>query len=61
MFNYHDNTDGGAAMGQDGHFMMVPGWGNLQADEDYYLNYPTASDDYGFPTDCHFAGVALVG
>jgi hypothetical protein len=61
VFNYHDNTDGGAAMGQNGGFMMVPGWGNLQADEVYDVDSPTASDDYGFPTDCHFAGVAMVG
>ncbi|HEY7256986.1 MAG TPA: hypothetical protein VH476_09925 [Solirubrobacterales bacterium] len=60
VFNYEDNGDGGAAMSTDGHFMMVPGWGNLVADTNF-VNRPSTSDDYPFSTDCHFAGAVEVG
>jgi hypothetical protein len=60
VFNYDDNVDGGEAMSTDGHFLAEPSWANEQADIND-VNSPTASDDYPFPTECHFAGSALVG
>jgi hypothetical protein len=60
VFNYDDNGDGGEAMATDGHFLAAPSWANLQADIND-INNPNAEDDYPFPTECHFAGSALVG
>jgi len=60
IFNYQDNGDGGEAMSVDGHFMAVASWANLLGDTTY-VDEPEASDDYPFPTTCHFAGAALVG
>jgi hypothetical protein len=60
VFNYDDNGDGGEAMATDGHFLSAPSWANEQADIND-INNPTAEDDYPFPTECHFAGAALVG
>jgi hypothetical protein len=60
IFNYDDNRDGGLAMSVDGHFLSAASWANLQADvED--IEEPDPSDNYPFPTTCHFAGAALVG
>ena len=60
VFNYDDNGDGGEAMATDGHFLSAPSWANEQADIND-INNPNAEDDYPFPTECHFAGAALVG
>jgi hypothetical protein len=60
VFNYDDNTDGGEAMSTDGHFLAAASWANLQADIND-VDSPEPGDDYPFPTECHFAGAALVG
>jgi hypothetical protein len=60
VFNYDDNVDGGEAMSTDGHFLSAASWANEQADIND-INSPNAEDDYPFPTECHFAGSALVG
>jgi hypothetical protein len=60
VFNYDDNGDGGEAMATDGHFLSAPSWANLQADIND-VEEPEVEDKYPFPTECHFAGSALVG
>ncbi len=60
-FNFRDPEDGAMAMSTDGHFMAVPSWGNLAADNSTFFKNEPGTDSYPFPTECHFAGAALVG
>lgn len=59
-FNYQDNGDGGALMGTDGTYFLSPGWGGIESDSSF-VDSPNADDDTVFGSDCHFAGLAIVG
>ena len=48
-------------MSTDGHFLSAASWANLVADNVNYKDHPDPGDSYPFPTECHFAGAALVG